>query len=149
MSALDWFTSLISKGTSDLIDSVGSAIDRNVTSDEERLKLETEMKSIVLSFQQKQMGFLAQYDTEITNRHAADMKSDSWLSKNVRPLVLGFLTLSTVILAYITIFILDPSKTVLIQPWIDLLTVLLTTVYAFYFGSRGIEKVTRIKNNGT
>jgi len=82
---------------------------------------------------------------ELSSRHASDMASDSWLSKNVRPLVLIFLTVATVLLAYLTIFTLGDDKVELIEPWISLLTVLLAAVYAFYFGSRGFEKVQKIK----
>lgn len=82
---------------------------------------------------------------ELSKRHASDMASDSWLSKNVRPLVLIFLTVATVLLAYLTIFILSSDKVAIIEPWISLLTVLLAAVYAFYFGSRGFEKVQSIK----
>jgi hypothetical protein len=49
------------------------------------------------------------------------------------------------LLAYLTIFNLDITKTVLLQPWITLLTALLLTVYGFYFGSRGIEKMQKAK----
>lgn len=73
----------------------------------------------------------------ISTRWKADMHSDSWLSKNVRPLSLVFLTCSTVLLIYIDSFAIDvdvPSE------WIDLLKSLLLGVYVAYFGSRGVEK---------
>ena len=68
------------------------------------------------------------------------MSSDSWLSKNTRPLALLFLTLAT------TIFITLDSWTdmVINNLWIDLLKTLLITVYVAYFGSRGMEKVKNI-----
>ena len=55
----------------------------------------------------------------VSNRWESDMKSDSWLSKNVRPLSLTFLTISTVVLIYIDAF--DASVTVP-NEWIDLLS---------------------------
>ena len=78
----------------------------------------------------------------ISSRWASDMKSDSWLSKNTRPMALIFLTLS------MTIFIILDS-TVLLEiktGWVSLLEALLITVYVAYFGSRGAEKITKIKN---
>jgi len=78
----------------------------------------------------------------ISTRWASDMKSDSWLSKNTRPLTLIYLTLC------MTIFIVLDS-TVLIEiknGWVSLLEALLITVYVAYFGSRGAEKITKIKN---
>ena len=88
---------------------------------------------------------MSEYDKEITQRYASDMMSDSWLSKNIRPLALAFLTVATVILAYLTIFILDASDVEFLKPWINLLQYLLFFIYAFYFGSRGFEKVQEIK----
>jgi len=77
----------------------------------------------------------------ISERWASDMKSDSWLSKNTRPMTLIFLTLA------MTIFIILDS-TVLLEiktGWVSLLEALLITVYVAYFGSRGAEKITKIK----
>ena len=80
----------------------------------------------------------------VSNRWESDMKSDSWLSKNVRPLSLTFLTISTVVLIYIDAF--DASVTVP-NEWIDLLKSLLLGIYIAYFGSRGMEKYRSISNN--
>ena len=77
----------------------------------------------------------------ISQRWASDMKSDSWLSKNTRPMTLIYLTLA------MTIFIVLDS-TVLLEiktGWVSLLEALLITVYVAYFGSRGAEKITKIK----
>ncbi len=79
--------------------------------------------------------------SNISSRWASDMKSDSWLSKNTRPMTLIFLTLA------MTIFIILDS-TVLLEiktGWVSLLEALLITVYVAYFGSRGAEKITKIK----
>jgi|TARA_R110000744_G_scaffold348596_3_gene454182 hypothetical protein len=73
----------------------------------------------------------------VTERWSSDMASDSYLSKNVRPLSLIFLTLATVILIYLDSFNADvevPSE------WIELLKSLLLGIYIAYFGSRGLEK---------
>jgi len=77
----------------------------------------------------------------ISQRWASDMKSDSWLSKNTRPMTLIFLTLA------MTIFIVLDSTIVLEikEIWVKLLEALLLTVYIAYFGSRGAEKITKIK----
>jgi len=74
---------------------------------------------------------------EISKRWDSDMKSDSWLSKNTRPITLIFLTISLVI------FILLDGLNIpfsIDTGWIDLLKSLLITVYVAYFGSRGAEK---------
>ena len=77
----------------------------------------------------------------ISARWNSDMKSDSWLSKNTRPMTLIFLTL------VMTIFIVLDS-TILLEikeGWVSLMEALLITVYVAYFGSRGAEKITKIK----
>ena len=78
---------------------------------------------------------------EISKRWASDMKSDSWLSKNTRPLTLIFLTVSMVLLIFSDSigesFEVDSG-------WVDLLKSLLITVYVAYFGSRGAEKFKKI-----
>lgn len=77
----------------------------------------------------------------ISDRWTSDMTSDSWLSKNTRPLTLIYLTLC------MTIFVVMDSLVVIEikEAWISLLEALLMTVYVAYFGSRGAEKVFKIK----
>ena len=81
---------------------------------------------------------------EISKRWESDMKSDSWLSKNTRPMALIFLTLSLIVFilldGFTTSFGIDSE-------WINLLKSLLITVYVAYFGSRGVEKFKTISNN--
>ena len=78
---------------------------------------------------------------EVSSRWKSDMKSDSWLSKNTRPLALIFLTASAVLMMSIDSFHLQFNVD---QAWISLLKTLLITVYVAYFGSRGAEKITKI-----
>lgn len=71
----------------------------------------------------------------VTDRWRADMNSDSWLSKNMRPLVLAYLTGVISIMAF-------ASKWLEVQtPWVELLGTAYVTVIVAYFGSRGVEKV--------
>jgi hypothetical protein len=79
---------------------------------------------------------------EISSRWRADMKSDSWHSKNTRPLALAFLTLSSVVIMSADSF---HTQFQVNTAWVDLLKTLLVTVYVAYFGSRGAEKITNIK----
>jgi len=80
---------------------------------------------------------------EISKRWNSDMKSDSWLSKNTRPMTLIFLTISMVFLILLDSFEIDFSVD---SGWVDLLKSLLITVYVAYFGSRGVEKFKSISN---
>ena len=79
---------------------------------------------------------------EITKRWSSDMESDSWWSKNIRPLSLAFLTICLSI--YI---ILDSSLEgfKIGKEWIDLLSSLLMLVYGGYFGARALEKITKMR----
>ena len=78
---------------------------------------------------------------EVSKRWDSDMTSDSWLSKNVRPITLIYLTLAT------TIYIVLDSLQIdfkIDEAWIELLKTLLVTIYVAYFGSRGFEKYKKI-----
>jgi len=81
---------------------------------------------------------------EISKRWASDMKSDSWLSKNTRPLSLIFLSVMTI--AFIWVDSHENISFTVEQEWISLLKTLTTTVYVAYFGSRGVEKFKTISN---
>ena len=79
---------------------------------------------------------------EISKRWNSDMTSDSWLSKNTRPMTLIFLTVSMVCLILLDSFNITFEVD---TAWVDLLKSLLITVYVAYFGSRGVEKFKSIK----
>jgi len=117
-------------GTKDLIEGVGGVIDDLHTSEEEKLAASQKIKEIVASYQ-------ATLEKEISTRWAADMASDSWLSKNVRPLVLIFLVISTVLLIFIDA---GAINFVVEAKWTDLLQLVLITVIGAYFGGRSLEK---------
>ena len=81
---------------------------------------------------------------EISKRWESDMKSDSWLSKNTRPMCLIFLSIMTV--SFIWVDSHEALSFTVEQEWIGLLKTLVTTVYVAYFGSRGVEKFKTISN---
>ena len=117
-------------GVKDLVEGVGGVIDDLHTSKEEKLEAEQKIKEIVASYQ-------ATLEKEISSRWDADMKSDSWLSKNVRPLVLIFLVISTVLLIFIDAGAINFTVE---AKWTDLLQLVLITVIGAYFGGRSLEK---------
>ena len=122
---------LFSGGAADLVKSVGGVIDGLHTSDEEKLAAELKVKELVAQYE-------TQMEKEITARWQADMKSDSWLSKNIRPLTLAFLVVSTVLLIFIDAGAINFTVE---QKWTDLLQLVLITVIGAYFGGRSLEKV--------
>lgn len=79
----------------------------------------------------------------VSERWSSDMKSDSWLSKNIRPMSLIFLTVSTVLLIFLDFY---NDEKIVADEWIELLKSLLLGVYIAYFGSRGLEKYRTIEN---
>lgn len=124
-----------------IIKDVGEAIDRNVTSDEERLTLHNEMAQIVAMAEGKALEFAAVVEQAITARHAADMQSDSWLAKNIRPIVLIVMTLFTILYLLLGLYSnLDQYNLEFYKAGLAMLGSLDGFIYGFYFGSRGLEK---------
>mgnify|MGYP001421136347 FL=1 len=122
---------ILSGGAADLVKKVGGVIDNLHTSKEEKLAAELKIKDMI-------MGYEAEMQKQVTERWKVDMNSDSWLSKNIRPLVLVFLVVATVLL----IFIDAGTITFKVQDkWTDLLQLVLITVIGAYFGGRSLEKV--------
>ena len=124
-------TQIFSSGAAELVKGVGGVIDNLHTSKEEKLEAERKVKELIASYE-------VQMEKEISSRWNADMKSDSWLSKNVRPLVLVFLVVSTVLMIFIDA---GTINFVVEDKWTDLLQLVLITVIGAYFGGRSLEKV--------
>ena len=128
---------LLSGGAAKLVESVGGVIDNLHTSKEEKLAAEAKIKDLV-------MGYEAEMQKQVTERWKMDMQSDSWLSKNTRPMALIFLSFMAI--AFIWVDSHHEISFTVEQEWIELLKQLLTTVYVAYFGSRGVEKYKTISN---
>ncbi len=123
-------TNLFSGGAADLVKGVGGVIDNLHTSKEEKLAAEQKIQALIAEHQ-------AKMEQNITDRWSADMNSDSWLSKNVRPLVLIFLVVCTVLMIFIDA---GAVSFVVEEKWTDLLQLVLITVIGAYFGGRTMEK---------
>ena len=122
---------IFSSGATELVKGVGGVIDNLTTSKEEKLEAERKIQDLIANHE-------VEMEKNITERWAMDMQSDSWLSKNIRPLVLVFLVVSTVLMIFIdagTITFVVEDK------WTDLLQLVLITVIGAYFGGRSLEKV--------
>ena len=121
---------IFSSGAADLVKGVGGVIDNLHTSKEEKLAAEAKIKELIADYETKM-------EANITDRWKADMNSDSWLSKNVRPLILIFLVVSTVLMIFIDA---GTIQFVVEEKWTDLLQLVLITVIGAYFGGRSFEK---------
>ena len=122
---------LFSGGAAELVKGVGGVIDDLHTSEEEKFEAERKIKELVANYE-------VEMEKNITSRWEADLKSDSWLSKNVRPMVLIFLIVCTMLLIFIDAGALNFEVK---STWVDLLQLVLITVIGAYFGGRSLEKV--------
>ena len=124
-------TKIFSSGASDLVKSIGGVVDNLHTSKEEKLEAERKIKELMANYQ-------VEMEKNISSRWEADLKSDSWLSKNVRPMVLIFLIVCTMLLIFIDAGALKFNVK---DSYVDLLQLVLITVIGAYFGGRSLEKV--------
>ena len=113
------------------IEKIGGVIDNLSTSDEERMEAKRKMKEVLMQAE-------AQAQEQVTRRWEADMKSDNWLSKNIRPLICLFLTFIFVVLS---IFHGNLGNFSIDESYIPIYQTLLITVYGAYFAGRSIEKI--------
>lgn len=121
---------LLSLFTGNVIKDIGGVLDNLTTSKEEISKIKNDIKKVLVESE-------AKMQEQVSARWAADMASDSWLSKNVRPMILIFLVVSTVLLVVIDAgFINFEVK----DNWVGLLELVLITVIGAYFGGRTWEK---------
>lgn len=113
-----------------IAEKISNIIAKHTFSKEDRARFENEMTKVFIDAE-------ADMQKNVTDRWKTDMNSDSWLSKNVRPLVLIFLVVSTILMVFIDAGVIsfDVKDT-----WIDLLQLVLITVIGAYFGGRSMEK---------
>jgi hypothetical protein len=122
---------IFSSGATELVKGVGGVLDNLTTSKEEKLAAEQKIKELVANYE-------VEMEKNITSRWEADLKSDSWLSKNVRPLTLVFLIVCTMLLIFIDAGAISFNVK---DSYVDLLQLVLITVIGAYFGGRSLEKV--------
>jgi|TARA_R100001463_G_scaffold74760_1_gene128750 hypothetical protein len=114
-----------------VIEKLGNVVDNLSTSDEERLAAKQAMEEVLIQAE-------VQAQQEVTKRWEADMRSDNWLSKNIRPLICIFLTAIFVVLS---VFDGNVGGFVIQESYIPIYQTLLITVYGAYFAGRSIEKI--------
>ena len=116
-----------------LLGKADTIIDEVITSQEEKLKLKNELQKII----QEQEALIEQ---EVTKRWESDNLQSSWLPRNIRPLVLAWLVVSTTLLIFIDAGAID---FVVDDEWKSTITTILTITIGAYFGSRGLEKINK------
>ncbi len=135
---MGWFKSLVSDGAAKVVDSIAGGLDSLFTSDEERLKAKAVIEKQLQDYQVKILEAQAQHDAEITKRWQSD--NEHAVTRLVRPIAFIYvLFMFTVIALFdgnIGGFAINPQ-------YIPVFEGLLYTMVVAYFGSRGIEKVTK------
>lgn len=120
--------------TGGVIKEIGNVIDKLTTTEEEKLEIKKQVQIIL-----EEADNNAQQ--QVTDRWNADMNSDSWLAKNIRPLVLVFLTFIFSLLAFTDGNI---GEFKIAKEYIPIFQTLLVTVYGAYFVGRSWEKAKSI-----
>mgnify|MGYP003113669458 FL=1 len=117
-----------------IADKISGVVDKFVQTKDEKAAFEKEMTNIFMSHE-------LSLEKEISERHKNDMQSDSWLSKNIRPLLTIF---SLVLYTLFAITDGNIGKFNIANQYVDLLGQIVIMSLGFYFTSRGIEKTAKI-----
>ena len=133
MSAI--LAKIFGKASGGIIKSLSGVADKFITTGDEKRAFQKDMEQIFLDAE-------ATMQKNVTDRWKADLEHGNWLTRSVRPLVLIFLILSTVIMVFIDSGSIDFNVE---QKWTDLLQLVLMTTIGAYFGGRSVEKFNQIK----
>jgi len=114
-----------------VVKQVGDILDNLTTSKDEKMAAKKAMEEVLIKAE-------SQAQEQVTRRWEADMKSDNWLSKNIRPLICIFLTAIFVVLS---MFDGNIGDFAIQESYIPIYQTLLITVYGAYFAGRSIEKI--------
>jgi hypothetical protein len=133
---MSWFTDLVSPIAGSFVKDVSEAVKPFITTEADRLAFELKLKELEAGVSQKLLEADATASQQVTDRWKADMASDSWLAKNIRPTVLIYL-----LTAY-TIFSIGSAYGMNINnSYVELLAQWGMIVMSAYFVGRTVEKV--------
>jgi len=119
-----------------IVDKISGVVDKFVRTKDEKAEFEKQMTEILIEAE-------AAMQKNVTERWKADLEHGNWLTRSVRPLVLIFLIVATVLM----VFIDSGSITFNVEDkWTDLLQLVLMTTIGAYFGGRSAEKFNQVKN---
>lgn len=114
-----------------IISKLAGVADKFIQTKEEKASFEKEMTQIFIQAE-------AEMQKNVTDRWKADLEHGNWLTRSVRPLVLVFLIVTTVIMVFVDSGSINFNVE---QKWTDLLQLVLITVIGAYFGGRSVEKL--------
>ncbi len=118
-----------------ILEKISGVADKFIQTKEEKATFEKEMTQIMIDAE-------AAMQKNVTERWKADLEHGNWLTRSVRPLVLVFLIISTVILVFIDSGSINFGVD---EKWTDLLQLVLMTTIGAYFGGRSVEKLKKNK----
>ena len=118
-----------------IIEKLSGVADKFITTGDEKRSFQKDMEQIFLDAE-------AAMQKNVTERWKADLEHGNWLTRSVRPLVLIFLIISTVIMVFVDSGSINFNVE---QKWTDLLQLVLMTTIGAYFGGRSVEKFNQIK----
>ena len=122
---------LFGNGGGAVVDKLANVADKFIRTKDEKAEFEKEMTQIFIEAEKEMQK-------NVTERWKADLEHGNWLTRSVRPLVLVFLIISTVLMVFID------SGSIAFEvedKWTDLLQIVLITVIGAYFGGRSVEKI--------
>ena len=119
-----------------VVEKISGVVDKFIHTKDEKAAFEKEMTQILIEAE-------AAMQKNVTERWKADLEHGNWLTRSVRPLVLVFLIVATVLMIFIDSGSIDFEVE---EKWTDLLQIVLITVIGAYFGGRSGEKFNKIKN---
>ena len=114
-----------------VVDKLAGVADRFIRTKDEKAEFEKQMTQIFIEAE-------SQMQKNVTERWKADLEHGNWLTRSVRPLVLIFLIVATVLMIFIDS---GSIKFDVDEKWTDLLQLVLITVIGSYFGGRSFEKL--------
>ena len=118
-------------------------LDKFFPDPEQKAKAQLELMQMQQTGELAQMQADMQEQGELTKRQENDMMSDSWLSKNIRPMTLIAILLGYFVFAMLSAFDIDTN-----QKYVELLGQWGMLIMSFYFGGRTLEKIIDMKNKG-
>ena len=126
---------LFGRAGGSVVDKLAGVADRFIRTKDEKAEFEKEMTSILIEAE-------AAMQKNVTERWKADLEHGNWLTRSVRPLVLIFLIVATVLMVFIDSGSINFNVE---EKWTDLLQLVLMTTIGAYFGGRSVEKYNKMK----
>ena len=119
-----------------IVEKISGVVDKFVRTKDEKAEFEKQMTEILIDAE-------AAMQKNVTDRWQADLQHGNWLTRSVRPLVLVFLIVATVVMVFIDSGSINFNVE---EKWTDLLQLVLMTTIGAYFGGRSVEKYNKVKN---